>query len=91
MQTHPSDAQAANPLRDPMVIHVIHLNYADAEHLASVLTPLLSKEGVIVPYAPTNTLIVKDRRSVVKGLGKIIKGTGEPKGNFLDYKTDPDD
>jgi len=57
---HPSHARAANPLRDPIVIQVIHLNYADAEHLASVLAPLLSKDGRIVPYAPTNTLIIKE-------------------------------
>ena len=88
---HSSLALAGNPLRDPIVIQVIHLNYADAEHLASVLTPLLSKEGVIVPYGPTNTLIVKDRKSVVKGLGKIIKGTAEPEGDFLDYRTDPEE
>ncbi|MCK4488538.1 MAG: hypothetical protein KAU38_17480 [Desulfobacterales bacterium] len=88
---HSSLAQAGNPLRNPIVIQVIHLNYADAEHLASVLAPLLSKEGVIVPYAPTNTLIIKDRKSVVKGLGKLIKGTAEPQGNFLDYQTDPEE
>lgn len=81
-------AWAGNPLRDPIVIQVIHLNYADAEHLASILAPLLSKEGVIVPYAPKNTLIVKDRKSVVKGLGKIIKGTAESEDHFLDYQTD---
>ena len=89
MHPHSSFAQAGNPLRDPIVIQVIHLNYADAEHLASVLAPLLSKEGVIVPYAPTNTLIVKDRKSVIKGLGKAIKGTAEPQSNFLDYQIDP--
>ena len=84
-----SYAQAGNPLRDPIIIQVIHLNYADAEHLASVLAPLLSKEGVIVPYAPTNTLIIKDRTSVIKGLNKVIKGGAEPQGSFLDYQTDP--
>lgn len=93
LSIHPDSslAQAGNPLQDPIVIQVIHLNYADAEHLASVLAPLLSKEGVIVPYAPTNTLIVKDRKSVVKGLGKVIKGSAEPQGNFLDYQTAPEE
>lgn len=38
-------AQEARPSRDPIVIQVIHLDYADAEHLAAVLAPLLSKEG----------------------------------------------
>jgi len=90
LSTHlcPSHARAGNPLRDPIVIQVIHLSYADAEHLASILAPLLSKEGVIVPYVPANTLIVKDRKSVVKGLGKIIKGTAESEGHFMGYQTD---
>ena len=91
LSTHPyvSYAQAGNPLRDPIVIQVIHLNNGDAEHLASVLAPLLSKEGVIVPYAPTNSLIIKDRKSFIKGLNKVIKGSAEPQGNFLDCQTDP--
>jgi len=78
---HPSHARAANPLRDPIVIQVIHLNYADAEHLASVLAPLLSKDGRIVPYAPTNTLIIKDRASMVQKLVTIIKGPVDTEGS----------
>ncbi len=62
------------PLRDPIVIEVINLDYADAEYLASVLAPLLSKEGQVLAYRPTNSLIVKDRASLVKRLVKIIKG-----------------
>jgi len=75
---HPSYAQHARPLREQIVIKVIHLDYADAEDLASVLAPLLSKDGRVVPYPPTNTLIIKDRASVVKQLVKIIKGVPDP-------------
>lgn len=57
-----------------MVIQVIHLDYADAECLASVLAPLLPMDGRIVAYRPTNTLIIKGRASLVKTLVKIIKG-----------------
>jgi type II secretory pathway component GspD/PulD (secretin) len=71
---YPSYAQEAKPSRDPIVIRVIHLDYADAEYLASVLAPLLSKEGRVVAYRPTNSLIIKDRASLVKTLVKIIKG-----------------
>lgn len=88
-QPHVSYAQVGHPLRDPIVIRVLHLNYADANHLASVLAPLLSKEGIIVPYVPTNTLIIKDRKSVVEGLAKTIKGNSESQGNFLDHQTEP--
>jgi type II secretory pathway component GspD/PulD (secretin) len=51
-----------------------HLDYADAEYLVSILQPLLSKEGTVVAYRPTNSLIIKERASLVKRLVEIIKG-----------------
>jgi len=80
----PAYAQKSRSRREPIVIHVIQLDYADAEHLASVLAPFLSKEGRIVPHTPTNSLIIKDRKSVVEALVKIIKGNS----NLLD-RDDP--
>ncbi|UCG81774.1 MAG: hypothetical protein JSV60_05745 [Desulfobacterales bacterium] len=77
---HLSDAQAGGSRRDPIVIRVVQLDYANAEHLASVLSPLLSKDGRIVPYAPTNTLIIKDRASLVQKLVTIIKGPVDTEG-----------
>ena len=70
---HPSYAQEAKPSRDPIVIQVINFDYADAEHLASVLASLLSMDGRVVAYKPTNSLIIKDRASLVKRLVEIIK------------------
>jgi type II secretory pathway component GspD/PulD (secretin) len=75
---HLSYAQHTRPLREPMVIKVIRLDHADAEELANVLAPLLSKEGRVVPYPPTNTLIIRDRASLVNELVKIIKGPLAP-------------
>jgi len=75
---HPSNAQEVKPLRDPIVIQVIHLDYADAEHLACVLAPLLSRDGRVVAYKPTNSLIIKDRALLVKRLVEIIKGEPNP-------------
>ncbi len=72
-----SQAQEERPSEDPIVIQVIELDYSNAEHLASVLAPLLSEEGHIVSYRPTNSLIIKDRASVVKRLTEIIKGKAE--------------
>jgi len=78
---HHCRAQAGGLLRDPIVIRVVQLDYADAEHLASVLAPLLTKDGCIVPYAPTNTLIIKDRASMVHKLVTIIKGPVDTEGS----------
>ena len=60
--------------REPIVTKVIRLDHADAESLASVLRPLLTRDGVITAYARTNTLIIRDRASLVKQLVEVIKG-----------------
>jgi len=57
-----------------IVMCMIQLEHADAEELAAVLEPLLSPEGSIVPYKPTNTLIIKDKAPVVNMLAEAIKG-----------------
>ncbi len=56
------------------IVCMIQLEHADAEYLASVLKPFLSPQGSIVPYVHTNTLIIKDRASIVNMLAEIIKG-----------------
>jgi type II secretory pathway component GspD/PulD (secretin) len=57
-----------------IIVCMIQLEHADAEYLASVLEPFLSPQGSIVPYVHTNTLIIKDRASIVNMLAEIIKG-----------------
>jgi len=57
-----------------IVVCMIPLEHADAEDLAAVLEPLLSPAGSIVPDKPTNTLIIKDRASVVEKLSIVIMG-----------------
>ena len=76
-------AQEPRFIREPIVIHVLQLDHADAEQLASVLAPFLSKRGRIVAYRPTNSLIIKERKSVVEALVKIVKGNS--------YSLDGDD
>jgi len=69
-----ADAANFHPPQDPMVIKVIRLEHADAEALASVLRPLLTEEGRMTAYAPSNTLIIRDRQSLVEQLVRVIKG-----------------
>jgi type II secretory pathway component GspD/PulD (secretin) len=59
---------------EQVVVCMIRLEHADAENLAAVLKPFLSPQGSIVAYAPTNTLIIEDRASIVDMLSEIIKG-----------------
>ena len=70
-------AEAGERLESHLVIKVVRLDYAEAENLASVLTPLLSPAGRIVAYAPLNCLIIKDQAHIVHRLVEIIKGTSD--------------
>ena len=69
--------QSATP-GDPIIIQIIELEYADAEQLAETLKPLLSPQGRISAWGPSNSLIIKDRKSIVEALVKVIKGKLEP-------------
>ena len=90
-----SFAQAQKTTGERIVMCMIQLEHADAEELAAVLEPLLSPEGSIVPYPPTNTLIIKDRASVVDKLSIAIKGkpctpiTEPPEAEAGDVKEQP--
>ena len=69
-----SFAQGQKPPGERIVVCMIQLEHADAEELAAVMEPLLSPEGSIAPYRPTNTLIIKDRASRVEKLSIAIQG-----------------
>ena len=69
-----SFSQNPDPRGDPIVVQIVQLDHADAEELARVLQPFLSKSGGITAYAPSNILIIRDRKSIVAELVKAIKG-----------------
>lgn len=72
------DARISTQAEDPIVIEVIKLDFADARDLQRTVAPLLSKDGVVVAYPPTNSLIIKDHASIVWRLLEIIKGKPGP-------------
>jgi len=68
-----TDTQSAfSPTRDAFVTQLIPLQYADANDIRGLLTPLVSKESSLLAYAPTNSLIVTDTVSNINRLLKII-------------------
>ena len=69
----PAQEKTTSP-GERVIVCMIQLEHADAEYLASVLKPFLSPQGSIVPDVHTNTLIIKDRASIVNMLAEIIKG-----------------
>jgi general secretion pathway protein D len=58
---------------DRMVTHLVPLRYADINEVRNMLTPLVSKDGNITAYGPSNTIILTDLASNVNRLLKIIQ------------------
>ena len=61
------------PAIDRMVTHLVPLRYADINEVRNMLTPLVSKDGNITAYGPSNTIILTDLASNVNRLVKIIQ------------------
>jgi general secretion pathway protein D len=58
---------------DRMVTHLVPLKFADINEVRNMLTPLISKDGNITAYGPSNTIILTDLASNVNRLVKIIQ------------------
>jgi general secretion pathway protein D len=58
---------------DRMVTHLVPLRYADINEVRNMLTPLISKDGNITAYGPSNTIILTDLASNINRLVKIIQ------------------
>ncbi|HXH10455.1 MAG TPA: type II secretion system secretin GspD [Alphaproteobacteria bacterium] len=58
---------------DRMVTHLVPLRHADINEVRNMLTPLISKDGNITAYGPSNTIILTDLASNVNRLVKIIQ------------------
>ncbi|HEX9867734.1 MAG TPA: type II secretion system secretin GspD [Candidatus Tectomicrobia bacterium] len=58
---------------DRMVTHLVPLRYAEINEVRNMLTPLVSKDGNITAYGPSNTIILTDLASNVNRLVKIIQ------------------
>jgi general secretion pathway protein D len=63
---------AFSPATESFVTQLVPLQYADANDIRGLLTPLVSKESSLLAYAPTNSLIVTDTVANINRLLKII-------------------
>jgi len=64
------------------ITRLIPLQYVDVAEIVALLTPLISKDGLLTSFPPSNTLILIDSRSnidkVLRILGQIDReGTGD--------------
>jgi general secretion pathway protein D len=57
---------------DRIVTQLIPLKYADPEEIKKLLTPLISKNSVLLSYGPTNMLILTDVYSNIRRLMEIL-------------------
>lgn len=65
--------QDLRSIDDKVVTQILPLKYADPVQIKRMLTPLVSKNSVIIEYVPTNTLIITDVYSNIERLIRILK------------------
>jgi general secretion pathway protein D len=58
---------------DKFVTQIIPLRYASSAKVRKLLVPMVSKEGVLVDYPPSSTLIVTDYYSNIQRLMRIVQ------------------
>ncbi len=63
---------------DQVVTRILPLRYAEAADLIPVLQPLVSKDGVLTAYAPTNRLVVVDAGPNVERLAALLADLDAP-------------
>jgi len=63
---------------DKLVTQIIPLEYASAHEVRKILIPMVSKQGLLVAYSPTETLILADYASNIRRLLRIIKEIDAP-------------
>jgi general secretion pathway protein D len=71
------ELEKANP-EDKVITQLIPLKYADPEEVKRLFTPLVSKNSIILGYAPANTVIITDMQSNIQRLAKILKQIDQP-------------
>ena len=60
-------------VEDKMITQIIPLEFGSSEEIRVLLTPLISKDGLLASYRPTNHLIITERSSNIRRLLKIIE------------------
>ncbi len=73
--------EAVDP-EDKIVTQILSLQHASPDEMKKVLDPLISKNSIILAYAPTGMLIITDVSSNIKRLQEIVtaldvEGVGE--------------
>ncbi len=70
IETVPGNRVAEN--RDTFITRLMPLRYVKADAISDTIKPLVSKEATVIPYGPTNTLIITDAAANIRRLTNII-------------------
>jgi len=54
------------------ITNIVRLKFASAEKISTIMTPFLTRAGHISFYAPTNTIIISDRRENMEHLVDMV-------------------
>ncbi|MBM4331504.1 MAG: type II secretion system protein GspD [Deltaproteobacteria bacterium] len=73
LEIHEGKEPSAVKVEDRMITQVVPLEHAVSDEVRALFTPLISKDGTIVSYKPTNHLIITERASNIHRLLKIIE------------------
>lgn len=74
----PVDGGKTDQPSDTYVTHVVPLEHLEAQAAAQLLQPLVSRDGLISAYAPTNSLIIVDSEVNIARLVELILGLDVP-------------
>jgi general secretion pathway protein D len=72
-----------------MVVSILKIKHIPVTKLADTLRPLLSREAVLVPYSPSNALVIADHANNIKTAESLIKKldiVGESKIEIVSLK-----
>jgi len=58
---------------DRIITQIMPLHYANAQEVRKLLAPMASKQGVVIAYNPTDTLIITDFQSNIQRLLSIVE------------------
>jgi general secretion pathway protein D len=58
--------------KDTFATQILHLDYVSADEIGAIVRPLFSRNGHLVAYSPTNTLIMTDSKSNLYRISTVI-------------------
>ncbi len=76
----PSDSMSSIPADDRMVTHIHQLQHVSISTVQSVLDALKTDSASLIPYEPTNTLIITETGSNLRRLLSVLERLDVPSG-----------